>query len=97
MEILLKRIEMRFTRHSQRRMRERGTNPNTIISLLKEVDTHSLVERREGCEIPIPLKGRLVGNLFGNQFIVKTFKFPKFGDYGNARIYSIHISHIFLN
>lgn len=95
MEIKVEKIDLVFTKHSIKRMRERGGNFGMVVSLLKRLGKHSLVKKRRGYEIVIPFKGRLVGDFDDTKLIVKSYQFPKFADYGNARKQSIRISHIF--
>ncbi len=73
----IKNINMIFTRHAVRRVHERGFSLSGLIDYLKR-NTFTLLEKnREGYEICIPMKGRLVGKFDDNHnFIVKSFLYP---------------------
>jgi len=75
------RIEIVLTYHAVKRMRERASDPRDIISFLRKSNEVVLLENHQGFEIPIPLKGRLVGDFDGDHtFIAKSFLPPfRFG------------------
>jgi len=73
----IRNINMIFTRHAVRRVHERGFSLSGLIEYLKR-NTFTLLEKnREGYEICVPMKGRLVGKFDDNHnFIVKSFLYP---------------------
>ncbi|MFX1514552.1 MAG: hypothetical protein ACFFCQ_18455 [Promethearchaeota archaeon] len=92
----MKKIDVIFSQHSISRIKERGGDFREVISPLKRDNKQSLIKNRNGYEMIIPLKGRLVGHLSKTEFIVKSYIFPKFSNYGNAKKQTVQISQVYL-
>ncbi len=57
-------------------MKERGCDPNYVISYLKASRTVQLTRGVGGYEVLLPSKGRLIGVLEGDRYVAKTFLTP---------------------
>ena len=91
-----KKVTLIFTKHAVHRIYERGY---CIEELLRYLDRNKLAfidKNKCGFEIPIPMKGRLVGDFEGEgSFIVKSFLYPKLSAKPSYRKYiPVVIKHV---
>ena len=93
--VAMKKIDVIFSPHSISRIKERGGDLIEIISPLKRYNKQSLIKNRNGHEMIIPLKGRLVGDLSQTNFIVKSYIYPKFSGYDNSKKQTVQISKVY--
>jgi len=98
----MEKIEISFTNHAKKRIRQRGANPELIKAYL-ENKRIPISQRGKNLEIFIPF-GRLVGILEKNTFIVKTFLYPfrsksDFHRYGkkSPRGFDLYCTKVILN
>jgi len=76
-EITAKEITLIFTKHAIQRIYERGWSLESVIEYLRQNKLFLMYRNKEGYEIRIPMKGRLVGDFEDkNTFIVKSYLYP---------------------
>lgn len=69
----IRHVDIWVTKHAIRRIRERGSKLDEIISYLRYSKSLLLLKNCKGYEILIPLKGKLVGDFDGRTLIIKSF------------------------
>jgi len=70
----MEKIEISFTKHAKKRIRQRGASQELIKAYL-ENKRIPIIQRGKNLEIFTPF-GRLVGILEKGTFVVKTFLYP---------------------
>lgn len=76
-EVAARKVVLIFTKHAVRRIYERGSHLGELVGYISRNRSLLLKKNREGYEIQVPMKGRLVGDFDDDhRFIVKSFLYP---------------------
>jgi len=92
-----RKVKLIFTKHAIQRIYERGYELREIIQFFERNKLAFMDKNKQGYEIQIPMKGKLVGDFEGEgSFIVKSFLYPimpttNYSKYFPVVINSIHL------